>query len=140
MVKNATFYGFLAGAGLLFFYIGVLTLFESLGFALSNFRALWYWIVPLAAGFGTQIGLYASIKHAASLTGAVTGTGTISGGSMVACCSHFILNAIPIIGLSGLSVFLMSYQEWFFGIGIASNILGISIMLNHKKNMKGGKC
>jgi hypothetical protein len=72
------------------------------------------------------------------LTGTVAASGTVSGGSMVACCSHFLLNMIPIAGVSGLAIFLVKYQAWFLGVGIVSNIIGISFMLNHKRKMKGG--
>ena len=133
---NSVLYGFLAGAGLLFFYLSVLTLFENFDFALSNLRSLWYWLVSLAVGFGMQIGLYSSIKHNAVINSEIASTGTISGGSMVACCSHFILNIIPVIGFSGLATFLMSYQKLFFGIGIISNAIGIGILLNHKRKCK----
>jgi len=78
-------------------------------------------------------------------TGTVTGTGAISAGSMIACCSHFILNLIPIAGISGLAGALTKYQKLFLIIGIVSNIIGIFIMLRHKRKMekeckiKGGK-
>ena len=140
---KALVYGILAGLGILTFYISVLTIFQSYGFALSEFKRLWVWLVPLSIGFGTQIGLFSSIKHDATIKTGVATSGTISGGSMVACCSHYLLNIIPIIGLTGLSAFtsfLMTYQKAFFSIGIASSFLGIVFMLNHKKNMEGGKC
>jgi len=144
-IKNKPLiYGLLAGFVILVFYISVLTFFESYGFALSQLKSLWYFIIPLAAGFGTQIGLYTEIKNTAQMSGAISGTGAISGGSMVACCSHFLLNIIPIIGLSGVAIFLMAYQKWIFSLGIISNIIGITIIVNHKvkmkkmKNLKGG--
>src|SRR3990167_6351225 len=98
MVKknNSILYGILAGTGLLFFYITVVSFFQGIEFAFLNLRSLWYLVFPLAIGFGTQIGLYTSIKHTAALTGTVAGTGGVSVGSMVACCSHFLLNLIPI--------------------------------------------
>jgi len=138
---KALIYGTLAGAGILIFYISVLTIFQSYGFALSEFNRLWFWLVPLATGFGTQIGLYTSIKHDATINGGMAASGTISGGSMVACCSHYLLSIIPIIGITGLTTFtsfLMAYQKAFFSIGILSSIVGITLMLNHKRKMKGG--
>ena len=140
--NNAILYGLFAGLGIVIFYIVVLTIFQSFEFALSNLRSLWYWIFLLAIGFGMQIGLYSSIKHNAMINSEIAASGSISGGSMVACCSHFLLNVIPIIGLSGLATFLMSYQKVFFSIGIVSNVIGIGILLNHKKKMKlkGGGC
>ena len=136
MEKNSILYGILAGLGLLLFYLAVVSFFQGIEFAFLNLRSLWYLIFLLAAGFGTQIGLYASIKHTAAMTGTVAGTGGISAGSMVACCSHFLLNIIPIAGLSGIALVLAAYQREFLGIGILSNIIGIGIMLNHKRKMK----
>ena len=114
--SNAVLYGLLSGIGLLLFYVSIVSIFQNVEFAFLNLRSLWYLIFPLAIGFGTQIGLYTSIKHTATLTGQVAGTSGVSGGSMVACCSHFLLNAIPIIGASGIALVLMSYQKWFLGI------------------------
>ncbi len=128
--------GLLAGIGILAFYLIVLTIFESRGFALYELKRLWPWLVPLAVGFGTQIGLYISIRHDAVLNGGIGASGTVSGGSMLICCSHYLLTMLPIIGVSGLTVFLMSYQKAFFAIGIASSVIGIILMLRHKKMMR----
>ncbi len=136
--SNAVLYGMLAGLGLLVFYLSVVSAFQGIEFALLNLRSLWYLIFPLAIGFGTQIGLFFSIKHTAQLTGTVATTGTISGGSMIACCSHFLLQMIPFVGISGLAIFLVKYQAWFLIIGILSNVFGITVMLRHKRKMKGG--
>jgi Cu+-exporting ATPase len=145
MVKrtNSVLYGILAGLGLLLFYLGVVSIFQNIQFAFLNLRSLWYLLIPLSAGFGTQIGLYASIKQTAAISGAVAGTGGVSAGSMIACCSHFLLNLIPIVGISGLAVFLVKYQPAFLGVGILSNAVGITLMIRHKRNMKpmkGGNC
>ena len=134
--NNAFLYGLLAGLGLLIFYLSVVSIFQGIEFAFLNLRNLWYLIFPLTIGFVIQIGLYFSIKHTAQLTGTVAGTGTISGGSMIACCSHFLLQIIPLAGASVLATFLARYQKWFLVIGIISNIIGIIIMLRHKKKMK----
>jgi len=136
---NSVLYGILAGMGLLLFYLTIVSIFQGVEFAFLNLRGLWYLIFPLVIGFGTQIGLYFSIKHTAQLIGTVVGTGSISGGSMVACCSHFLLQAIPFAGIAGLSLFLVKYQAWFLIIGIISNIFGITVMLKHRRKMKGGK-
>jgi P-type Cu+ transporter len=138
--NNSILYGLLAGISLLVFYLSIVSIFQGVEFAFLNLRSLWFLIFPLAIGFGTQIGLFFSIKHTAELTGTVVGTGTISGGSMLACCSHFLLNMIPIAGISGLAVFLVRYQAWFLGVGIISNAIGITLMIRHKRKMKGGHC
>src|SRR3989344_6617326 len=139
MVKknNSILYGILAGIGLILFYLTVVSTFQGIEFAFLNLRSMWYLIFPLAIGFGMQIGLYTSIKHTAQITGTVAATGTISGGSMIACCSHFLLQAIPFIGISGLSLFLVKYQAWFLIVGILSNLFGIIVMLRHKRKMGG---
>ncbi len=142
MVKkdNSILYGLLAGIGLLVFYLGVASIFQGIEFAILNLRSLWYLIFPLAGGFGIQIGLYTSIKYTAAITGTVAGTGGVSAGSMIACCSHFLFNIIPFIGFSAIAVILMKYQPWFLSVGILSNLVGIGIMVRHKRKMKGGEC
>jgi Cu+-exporting ATPase len=135
--NNSVLYGFIGGFLLLAFYLTVISSFQGIEFALLNLRSLWYLIFPLVIGFGIQVVLFFSIKHTAQLTGTVAGTGAISGGSMIACCSHFLLQLIPITGASVLATFLARYQSWFLVVGIISNIVGISIMLNHKRKMKG---
>ena len=137
--NNSVLYGIIAGAGLIVFYLGVISIFQGIDFAFLNLRSLWYLIFPLAIGFGIQIGLFFSIKHTAQLTGMVAGTGTISGGSMIACCSHFLLNMIPIAGASGLAIFLVKYQAWFLGVGIISNAIGIILLIKHKNKIKQNK-
>jgi len=134
--NNSVLYGILAGAGLLVFYIGVVSAFQGIEFAFMNLRSLWYLVFPLAIGFGTQIGIFTSIRHTAQMTGTVAGTGAVSGGSMIACCSHFLLNIIPLAGASGLALFVMKYQQGFLGFGILANLFGIGLMINHKKKMK----
>src|SRR3989344_5498716 len=101
--NNSLWYGIFAGLGLLVFYLSVVSIFQGIEFAFLNLRSLWYLIFPLAIGFGIQIGLYFSIRHTAQITGTVAATGTISGGSMIACCSHFLLQIIPLAGASILA-------------------------------------
>ena len=140
---KALAYGVLSGLGILVFYLTIVTIFQSYGFAIYEFKRLWVWLVPLAIGFGTQIGLYSSIKYDSTIKTGVSTSGTISGGSMLACCSHYLLTMIPIIGITGLStltLFLMTYQKAFFSIGIASSAMGIALMIHHKIKMKMGSC
>jgi len=136
MKNKSLLYGIFAGLALFLFYISVITFFQGFQFAILNFKSLWFWIIPLVLGFGTQIGLYTSIRHSAEITGTVVLSGGVSGGSMIACCSHFLLNIIPIVGFSGLALFLAKYQTIFFAIGIISNVFGITFMLSHKNKME----
>lgn len=132
------FWGVTAAVLLLLFY-GVVNTLASRSFAhtLSELSRLWIWFLPLSAGFGTQIGLFVYIRRglhlagraapgAVAAAGAGTGTSTLA---MLACCAHHLTEVLPLIGLSGAAVFLVKYQTWFLAIGVASNALGIGIML-----------
>lgn len=138
--NNSALYGLLAGLGLLIFYLGIVSAFQGIEFAFMNLRSLWYLVFPLAIGFGFQVGLFFSIIKTAQLTATVGTTGAISGGSMLACCSHFLLNMLPFVGFAGIAGFLVVYQPWFLGVGILSNVIGIGFMIRHKNQMKNGKC
>ncbi len=138
--SNSVFYGAISGTALLLFFVGVVTIFQGFEFAILNLRSLWYLIFPLAMGFGIQIGLYTSIRHDAKTNMQAAASGGVSGGAMIACCSHFILNILPFAGAAGLATVLMAYQRWFLVIGLAANVFGIAMLLNRKKKMKGGKC
>ncbi len=138
-------WGIIASLLLLGFFIFITSLFQGIEFAFLNLRKLGYLIFPLVIGFGVQIGLWNSIRHDALVNGTAAGSAGISGGAMVACCSHFLINIIPIAGASGIALFLTAYQKWFLGAGILANVLGIGLMLKHKKGMmrnkmKGGDC
>lgn len=138
--NNSVLYGLISGVLLMLFYISVISFFQGFDFALLNLGSLWYLIFPLAIGFGVQIGLYSSIIHSSAVNSTVAGTSGISGGSMIACCSHFLLQMIPLAGASGIAVFLVKYQAWFLVFGVLSNFAGIGFMIRHRNKMKGGNC
>ena len=56
-------------------------------------------------------------------------SGGISAGSMIACCAHHLSDILPLIGVAGLSAFLVESQFFFIILGVMSNIVGITIML-----------
>ncbi|MBI2860217.1 MAG: hypothetical protein HYX91_01765 [Chloroflexi bacterium] len=118
---------------LLMAYLGIITLAESLKHALDQTADLWYWIAALVAGFGVQAGLFSFIRDGLRRRGAATAsvaaTGGVSTGSMAACCAHHLTDVLPLFGLSGLTTFLTQYQTLFIVIGVVSNLVGITIML-----------
>lgn len=127
--------GAIGTAGLLIIYFGILTWANSLSHALEQFSQMWYWISILVVGFGIQLGLYSYIrfnirKKVTGATAEVAAAGGISTGSMIACCAHHITDVLPIIGLSAAAVFLVKYQFPFILLGIFSNLVGITMMLN----------
>ena len=126
--------GMVAGASLLLTYSVVLVLLQGFGHALEQTGKLWYWLLALATGFGIQIGLFSFLRQGIrerqkSATAGIATSGSISAGSMVACCAHHLTEILPLIGLSSLTAFLASYQVFFMVIGILANIIGITIML-----------
>ncbi len=129
---------FLVGVGgavlLLIVYLGLITLAQDLTHALEQTAELWYWVLALAGGFGIQAGLFSFIRQSirerrAATTGSVAASGGVSAGSMAACCAHHLSDILPLLGLSGMAIFLVRYQLFFIIVGVLSNIVGITVML-----------
>ena len=137
MTKNiakSVLYGTLASTILLGVYFAVLTLVSGWSFALSQFADFWYFIVSLVVGFGIQIALYQYIKglvHSGQGMGKVVGvSGTTSTAAMISCCAHYLVNLVPILGITGLATFVSQYQIKIFWVGLAFNIFGILFISN----------
>ncbi len=141
MYIKAAGYGLLASVILLAVYFGILTLVSGWVFAQVQFYDFWYFIVSLALGFGLQVGLYVYLKN--SIHQKVIGggkmlgvTGTTSTAAMISCCSHYLANLLPILGVTGLVTFVAQYQSELFGLGILFNLAGIAYMLNNIYKLK----
>lgn len=133
--KKSLIFGIGAGFSLLVFYFLILTLVSGWSFAKIQFFQNWYWIIGLSFGFGVQIGLFSYLRalHSQMSGKMVAVSGTTSGIAMIACCSHYLVNIIPIIGISGLAVIISQYQTEFFIIGALSNIAGIAYLIGKLK-------
>jgi Cu+-exporting ATPase len=133
-IVKSTLYGILASAILLGAYFGVLTFVSGWSFAQDQFADYWYFIVSLAVGFGIQIALYQFIKylvHEGKGMGKVLGvSGTTSTAAMISCCAHYLVNLVPILGVTGLATFAAQYQVKLFWVGIFFNVVGIVYMIN----------
>ncbi len=131
--------GLIGSVALIGLYLGILSLLQSPAHALEQLAQDWPWVGLVAAGFGTQIGLYVYLRQiiqamrlagATVLTGAGTGTSTLG---MVACCAHHITDIAPLIGLTGASglsgvvSFLGAYKIPFILFGLAVNLVGILV-------------
>ena len=107
-------YGILASGILLGVYFAVLTLVSGWNFALAQFADFWYFIVSLVVGFGIQIALYQYIKslvHSGQGMSKVVGvSGTTSTVAMISCCAHYLVNLVPILGVTGLVSFVAQYH------------------------------
>ncbi len=119
---------------LLAIFVTVILVSVPLEFAAEEFSRLWYWVLILATGFGFQVGLFTHVRLSVhekmrGETASVAATGAISTGSMVACCSHAIVNILPLIGVSAAAVFLATFQLPLILLGVFSNLVGITVML-----------
>lgn len=120
--------GLLASAVVLTFYFGALTLVSGWQFTVEQFADWWPYIVTLATGFGIQVGLFVYLRravHGVASGKVLVATGTTSGAAMLACCSHYLVNLLPVLGATGLVSFVGAYQVELFWFGIASNLAGI---------------
>ncbi len=55
--------------------------------------------------------------------------GATSTVAMVACCVHHVADALPILGLTAAATFLGKYQSVFLAVGLATNLIGIGVIL-----------
>ncbi len=133
-IAKSILYGILASAILLGVYFAVLTLVSGWNFAQNQFGAYGYFITSLAVGFGVQIGLYQYLKvliHGGRGMGKIIGvSGTTSTASMISCCAHYLVNLVPVLGVTGLATFIAQYQIKIFWVGLAFNLFGIAFIGN----------
>jgi P-type Cu+ transporter len=122
-------FGALAFGLLLALYFGAVSLVSGWSFTVSQFSEFWYYIVPLAAGFGVQVVLFVMlrelVRHRAGGS-MVAASGTTSTAAMVSCCAHYLANVAPVLGATGLVTFAAQYQVEFFWVGLAFNAAGIA--------------
>ena len=127
--------GALAFSALLAVYFGVLTLVSGWSFTVTQFREFWYYVLPLGAGFGAQIGLYVYLKQLAlnheHCRSVVAASGTTSTAAMMACCTHYLANILPVIGAAGLVTLVAQYQVELFWVSLAFNAAGLAY-IGHK--------
>lgn len=120
----------LAFVSLLAVYFGVVSLISGWSFALEQFAAFWYFIVALALGFGIQVGLYTYLRQLVGLQGVSSGkvvaaSGTTSTAAMISCCAHYLVNILPVLGITGFVTLVAQYQIQLFWLGLAFNLAGI---------------
>lgn len=93
-------------------------------------------MIPLAAGFGVQAGLFyyvkTSVNHGIS-NKMPAANSAVSTAGMVACCAHHAVDVAPFLGISALALWLTAYQKQLFLIGIISNLTGIIYLIKTVK-------
>ena len=133
IILKSVLYGMLGAAALLSVYFIIITLLSGRGVALSQFFQFWYLTVGLAIGFGVQIGLFAYLKnsiHKPSSSGKMLAvSGTTSTGAMVSCCAHYLVNILPVVGVTGSIGLIGQYQVELLWVGLVLNIAGIAYIM-----------
>lgn len=129
------FAGLLAALALVLLYLGLVTLAQGLQHAIDLLWGDRYFVAAIAAGFGLQAGLFVYLRRllsrrsrASATAGTAAGTGT-STAAMLACCAHHVTDALPVLGLSGVAIFLGDYRMPLMALGIAVNATGVLFML-----------
>ncbi len=114
---------------LLAIYFAVVSLISGVDFTLEQFAKFWYFFVPLALGFGIQVGLYTYLTQLVGQQGAsgkvVAVSGTTSTAAMVSCCAHYLVNILPVMGVTGFLTLVAEYQIELFWAGLLFNAAGI---------------
>lgn len=130
MILKSTIHGLVGMAALLTIYFSVISLISRWSFALSQFWQFWYFLISLAIGFGIQIGLYTYLRNAIrqknGSSGVLAVSGTTSTAAMLSCCAHYLVNILPVIGITGMVSFISQYQTELFWVGLVFNIFGIA--------------
>jgi Cu+-exporting ATPase len=122
--------GVLAAAGLLAVYLIVLSLVSGIGFTVSQLAQYWYFVGPLAFGFGIQVALYMHLRdvalHGHHAGNVVAASGTTSTLAMISCCAHYLTNVLPVLGVTGFITMIAEYQTELFWLGLVFNAAGIA--------------
>lgn len=126
---RSVFNGILACTILLGVYFAVLTVVSGWSYAQDQFRDQWYFIVSLVTGFGIQVALYSYMKslvQGGHGMGKVVGvSGATSTAAMISCCAHYLVNIVPVLGVTGFATLVSQYQTKIYWIGLAFNLFGI---------------
>tara|TARA_B100000508_G_scaffold89939_1_gene70075 strand:+ start:418 stop:861 length:444 start_codon:yes stop_codon:yes gene_type:complete len=132
LIGNSVLLGTLAASLLLALYGAILTFVSGYAFMLDQWFQFWPYIVVLSVGFGVQVTLYVYLRQKVheQVHGKVMAvSGTASTVAMISCCTHYLVNLLPVLGAAGLVVFVSQYQIQLFWFGIAANLAGIGYMI-----------
>jgi len=116
----------LAVAGLLAFYLGIITLAQGWAHAVQQLADDRWFIGAISLGFGAQVGLFVYLRalHAQAAAGGVAASTVTSTAAMLACCAHHLADVLPIVGLSGAAILLNAYKTPLLWLGIVMNLGG----------------
>lgn len=122
--------GLAAGAALASVFVAVVAGTAGWMHLTRQLRTDWWLLLPLLAGFITQVTLMVELRHrhramhaAAASVGAGAG---VSGAGMLACCAHHLAELAPLAGATGAATFLTEVQRPLMGIGLVLNVLAVA--------------
>lgn len=132
IIIGSTIKGLSAALILLSFYFAIVSLVSGWSFAQQQFRQFWYFVVTLTIGFGIQVGLYSYLRSMIRNVSpkVVATSGATSTAAMISCCAHYLVNILPVLGVTGIITFISQYQVQFFWVGLVFNFAGIAYMGN----------
>lgn len=132
IIIGSTVKGLSAALILLSFYFAIVSLVSGWSFAQQQFRQFWYFVVTLTIGFGIQVGLYSYLRSMIRNVSpkVVATSGATSTAAMISCCAHYLVNILPVLGVTGIITFISQYQVQFFWVGLVFNFAGIAYMGN----------
>jgi len=122
--------GAIGALTLLAVYFMTLTLVSGWDFTQEQFGEFWYFVIALAIGFGLQIALFFHLRQVTRHTDAsgkvLAVSGATSTGAMIACCTHYLANVLPVLGATGVLALVAQYQIQLFWFGLALNLAGVA--------------
>ena len=140
MILGSIIKGFIGAVALLAVYFVVVSAISGWSFTLDQLSQFWYFIFSLAAGFGIQIGLYSYLRnviHSSASKGVMVASGATSTVAMISCCAHYLVNILPVVGVTGVVSILGQYQIEFFWVGLLANLIGIVYILRRIRAFHG---
>jgi hypothetical protein len=139
LLARPLLFGMSAAAGLLIFYLGLITLAQGWDHAVEQLGVDRWFAFAIMIGFGTQVGLYTYLRrmHLHAMTGAVAASTSTSTVAMLACCAHHLTDVFAIFGLSGAAIFLNVYKTPLLWLGILMNLFGIAYLLWKIRQQRG---
>lgn len=138
MNRRPVIFGILAADALLALF--ALLVFSISGWSVlqDQLRRFWPYIVLLAAGFGTQIGMFIAhrerMQHGSRAVVATSGTASTL--AMISCCAHYLAVLIPALGATGFAAVVTRYQVQLFWVGLLFNVLGIAFLARKLRSVK----
>lgn len=141
-IRRSVRVGLTAVAILAAFYVAVVWgASRSADHLMDQIATDWYFLAPIMAGFGIQVGLVSELRLRHQMRGAAAVAGAAGAGSstvgMIACCAHHIADLAPFIGATGAAAFLTDYRIVFMGVGLGVNALGVTIAWRRLRQLPG---